>query len=88
MKNYNNFRRTLLRTAASVLAAAALMAGCTKVDDTLGGNPIPEIPQMRIPIWLAAMASTTVLIPTASAPRPRSILISAGDSKEGPVSCT
>ena len=48
MKNYNNFRRTLLRTAASVLAAAALMAGCTKVDDTLGGNLIPENQQMRM----------------------------------------
>ena len=36
--------------AAAVLAAAALMtfAGCTKVDDTLGSNLVPDNQQMKV----------------------------------------
>lgn len=46
MKRSNKFRATL-RTAAVALAAAALtFAGCTDVDDTLGGNLIPGDQQM------------------------------------------
>lgn len=39
----------MFRTAA-VLAAAALMtfAGCTKVDDTLGSNLVPDNQQMKV----------------------------------------
>lgn len=47
MKNYNNFRRLLLRFAASAVAIAALLPGCTKVDDTLGGNLVPDNQQMK-----------------------------------------
>ncbi len=43
MKPFNNFRRRLLPAAA----IAAAFAGCTKVDDTLGGNLIPENQQMK-----------------------------------------
>lgn len=46
MKRSNKFR-AVLRTAAVALAAAALtFAGCTDVDDTLGGNLIPGDQQM------------------------------------------
>ena len=47
MKQFNNFRRVL--SAAAVLAAAVVMtlAGCTKVDDTLGSNLVPDNQQMR-----------------------------------------
>ena len=43
MKHCNNFRRMF--RAAAVLAAVALMtfAGCTKVDDTLGSNLVPDV---------------------------------------------
>lgn len=41
---------------------------------------IQEIPHTLIPMWLAAMASQTVLMPTASAPRVLAIRISAGVS--------
>ena len=44
-----------------------------------------DIPQILIPIWLAATASTAVLIPTADAPRSFAILISDGVSYDGPV---
>ena len=48
MKHCNNFRRMF--RAAAVLAAAALMtfAGCTKVDDTLGSNLVPDNQQMKV----------------------------------------
>lgn len=44
MKQFNNFR---LRLAVLVFAATATLAGCTKVDDTLGGNLIPDNQQMK-----------------------------------------
>lgn len=47
MKPFNNFRRRLLPAAAMAAAIAAVFAGCTKVDDTLGGNLIPENQQMK-----------------------------------------
>ena len=47
MKPFNNFRRRLLPAAAIAAAIAAAFAGCTKVDDTLGGNLIPENQQMK-----------------------------------------
>ena len=48
MKHCNNFRRMF--RAAAVLAAVALMtfAGCTKVDDTLGSNLVPDNQQMKV----------------------------------------
>lgn len=47
MKRSNKFR-AVLRTAAVALAASALtFAGCTDVDDTLGGNLIPGDQQMK-----------------------------------------
>ena len=47
MKQFNNFRRKLLPVAALAAAIAAVFAGCTKVDDTLGGNLIPDNQQMK-----------------------------------------
>ena len=44
-----------------------------------------EIPSTRIPMCRAAITSGTVDMPTASAPSARAILISAGDSYDGPV---
>lgn len=47
MKRFNNFRR-LLRAAAVMTAVAAMtFAGCTKVDDTLGSNLVPDNQQMK-----------------------------------------
>lgn len=47
MKQFNNFRRKLLPVAALATVIAAVFAGCTKVDDTLGGNLIPDNQQMK-----------------------------------------
>ena len=47
MKQFNNFRRRLLSVAAMAAVIAAALAGCTKVDDTLGGNLIPDNQQMK-----------------------------------------
>ena len=47
MKLFNNFRRKLLPVAALAAVIAAGFAGCTKVDDTLGGNLIPDNQQMK-----------------------------------------
>lgn len=47
MKQFNNFRRKLLPVAALAAVIAAAFAGCTKVDDTLGGNLIPDNQQMK-----------------------------------------
>lgn len=47
MKQFNNFRRKLLPVAALAAVIAAVFAGCTKVDDTLGGNLIPDNQQMK-----------------------------------------
>lgn len=47
MKQFNNFRQRLLRLALPLLAAVASVTGCTKVDDTLGGNLIPDNQQMK-----------------------------------------
>ncbi len=45
MKQLNKHSGTI---AATLLAAVALFAGCTKVDDTLGGNLVPENQQMKV----------------------------------------
>ena len=47
MKRFNNFRRMLLPVAAQAAAIGLTLGGCTKVDDTLGGNLIPDNQQMR-----------------------------------------
>ena len=47
MKRFNNFRRMLLPFAALAAAIGLTLGGCTKVDDTLGGNLIPDNQQMR-----------------------------------------
>lgn len=47
MKQFNNFRPGLLRMAACAAAVVAVLVGCTKVDDTLGGNLIPDNQQMK-----------------------------------------
>lgn len=47
MKQFNNFRRMLLPLAAMAVALVLTLAGCTKVDDTLGGNLIPDNQQMQ-----------------------------------------
>src|SRR5882672_3373925 len=46
------------------------------------------IARMSIPMWRATRTSGTVLIPTASAPKPRSMRSSAGVSKFGPATAT
>lgn len=47
MKPFNNFRRRLLPVAALAATIGLTLGGCTKVDDTLGGNLIPDNQQMR-----------------------------------------
>ena len=47
MKRFNNFRRMLLTVAALAATIGLTLGGCTKVDDTLGGNLIPDNQQMR-----------------------------------------
>lgn len=47
MKRFNNFRRMLLPVAALAATIGLPLGGCTKVDDTLGGNLIPDNQQMR-----------------------------------------
>ena len=47
MKRFNNFRRMLLPVAALAAAIGLTLGGCTKVDDTRGGNLIPDNQQMR-----------------------------------------
>lgn len=47
MKRFNNFRRMLLPVATLAAAIGLTLGGCTKVDDTLGGNLIPDNQQMR-----------------------------------------
>ena len=47
MKRFNNFRRMLLPIAALAATIGLTLGGCTKVDDTLGGNLIPDNQQMR-----------------------------------------
>lgn len=47
MKRFNNFRRMLLPVAALAATIGLTFGGCTKVDDTLGGNLIPDNQQMR-----------------------------------------
>ncbi len=46
MKRFDNFPRPL-RNAILALAGALALGSCTKVDDTLGGNLIPDNQQMR-----------------------------------------
>lgn len=47
MKRFNNFHRMLLPVAALAATIGLTLGGCTKVDDTLGGNLIPDNQQMR-----------------------------------------
>ena len=47
MKRFNNFRRMLLPVAALAATIGLTLGGCTKVNDTLGGNLIPDNQQMR-----------------------------------------
>ena len=47
MKRFNNARRGSLRVLLLALAGAWMAGGCTMVDDTLGGNLIPDNQQMR-----------------------------------------
>ena len=47
MKRFYNFRRMLLPVAALAATIGLTLGGCTKVDDTLGGNLIPDNQQMR-----------------------------------------
>ena len=47
MKRFKNFRRMLLPVAALAATIGLTLGGCTKVDDTLGGNLIPDNQQMR-----------------------------------------
>lgn len=47
MKRFNNFRRMLLPVAALAATTGLTLGGCTKVDDTLGGNLVPDNQQMR-----------------------------------------
>ena len=47
MKRFNNFGRMLLPVAALAATIGLTLGGCTKVDDTLGGNLIPDNQQMR-----------------------------------------
>ena len=47
MKRFTNFRRMLLPVAALAATIGLTLGGCTKVDDTLGGNLIPDNQQMR-----------------------------------------
>ena len=47
MKRFHNARRRALRSSLIGLAGALLLGSCTKVDDTLGGNLIPDNQQMR-----------------------------------------
>ena len=50
--------------AAAVLAAVALMtfAGCTKVDDTLGSNLVPDNQQMKVGYTTLAMTQVRMTI--------------------------
>ena len=47
MKRFNTVRRMLLPVAALAATIGLTLGGCTKVDDTLGGNLIPDNQQMR-----------------------------------------
>lgn len=47
MMRFHNARRRPFRYVLSVLAGLLLFGSCTKVDDTLGGNLIPDNQQMR-----------------------------------------
>lgn len=47
MKRFNNFCRLSVRNLCGVLAGALVLGSCTSVDDTLGGNLIPDNQQMR-----------------------------------------
>lgn len=47
MRHYNNLARTLRAVAAIAAVGAMTFAGCTKVDDTLGSNLIPDDQQMK-----------------------------------------
>lgn len=47
MKSYNKFRRVLRTAALAVVAAVLTLAGCTKVDDTLGSNLVPDDQELK-----------------------------------------
>ena len=47
MKRFNNFRLPAIRNLIGAVLAVLALGSCTKVDDTLGGNLIPDNQQMR-----------------------------------------
>ena len=47
MKHSNNLSRVLRSLAVVAAAGAMTFAGCTKVDDTLGSNLIPENQELK-----------------------------------------
>ena len=47
MKHSNNLSRVLCSLAIVAVAGVMAFAGCTKVDDTLGSNLIPENQEMK-----------------------------------------
>ena len=47
MKQYNKSLRLLCAAVLLFAAAAGTFGGCTSVDDTLGGNLVPDNQQMR-----------------------------------------
>ena len=64
---------------AAALSAAALTSSCERrAPIPAAGLAIKLTPITSRPIWRAAMASTAVLIPTASAPQRRNARISSG----------
>ena len=47
MKRFNNFRPSAIRNLIGAVLAVLALGSCTTVDDTLGGNLIPDNQQMR-----------------------------------------
>lgn len=47
MKSYNKFRRMFRAASLAVAAAVLTLAGCTKVDDTLGQNLVPDDQELK-----------------------------------------
>ena len=47
MKRFNNFRLSAIRNLIGAVLAVLALGSCTTVDDTLGGNLIPDNQQMR-----------------------------------------
>ena len=47
MKSYNKFRRVFRTVALAAVASVLTLAGCTKVDDTLGSNLVPDDQELK-----------------------------------------